>query len=124
MELKEFVEESINQIIDGIIASQIRNKENGAIISPSFIGDKSSQTEVNGKNYTVSKIDFEVALTTTDESGTKAGIGVLFGYIGGSVQGEQKNKNAAITSLKFSIPVAYPQIETKERKIPKSNVPY
>lgn len=124
MELKEFIEESINQIIDGIIASQNRNKENGSIISPSFTGNKSSQTAIDGKNYTVSNIDFEVALTTTDESGSKAGIGVLFGYIGGSVQGEQKNKNAAITSLKFSIPVAYPQIETKERKIKQSSVNY
>lgn len=122
MELKEFVEESINQIIDGIIASQKRNNDNGAIISPSFTGDKSIQTEINGKNYSVSKIDFEVALTTTDESGSKARIGVLFGYIGGGIQGEQKNKYADITSLRFSIPVAYPQIETKERKMQKVNI--
>ena len=67
IELKEFVEEAISQIVDGITAAQKRVETSGAI---------------EGKLYSVQNIEFEVSLANMSGEGGKVGFGVTFGAWG------------------------------------------
>ena len=59
IELKEFVEEAISQIVDGITAAQKRVETSGAIVSPRKSNSKNN-VEIEGKLYSVQNIEFEV----------------------------------------------------------------
>ena len=52
IELKEFVEEAISQIVDGITAAQKRVETSGAIVSPRKSNSKNN-VEIEGKLYSV-----------------------------------------------------------------------
>ena len=57
IELKEFVEEAISQIVDGITAAQKRVETSGAIVSPRKSNSKNN-VEIEGKLYSVPQFPF------------------------------------------------------------------
>ena len=77
IELKEFVEEAISQIVDGITAAQKRVETSGAIVSPRKSNSKNN-VEIEGKLYSVQNIEFEVSLANMSGEGGKVGFGVTF----------------------------------------------
>ena len=81
IELKEFVEEAISQIVDGITAAQKRVETSGAIVSPRKSNSKNN-VEIEGKLYSVQNIEFEVSLANMSGEGGKVGFGVTFGAWG------------------------------------------
>ncbi|MDR0619251.1 MAG: hypothetical protein LBG17_05075 [Bacteroidales bacterium] len=114
MELKAFVEETLMQIVEGIQSAQEKGKEKGAVISPSYVhgngGDNMPTTEYNKETRIVSNVEFEVGLTASDSKEGK--IGVWFGEIGIGGQRKTGTKNVSVTSVRFSVPVAFPAITT------------
>ncbi|MCP4392940.1 MAG: hypothetical protein GY804_01525 [Alphaproteobacteria bacterium] len=94
MEIKQFVEETLTQILDGVLSAKnnvSRSKETGVITS----------------SLTYSEIDFDIAVAIEEtglESDTK--IKVL-GY-SARTSGEEISKNKITSRLKFSVPVGYP----------------
>lgn len=119
MELKEFIKETLVQISEGIVSAQNSCKSLNAVINPSWIDNADKgKTKVDGVNRVVSKILFEVALTSSDGTADKAGIGVLFGSFGIGGQKETDTQNISVTSVKFDISVVWPSIETKTTSKP------
>ena len=117
MELKEFIENTLLQIVDGVKSVQEKGLEKGAIISPSVIDKvaagyrKVAIYENQMRIFT--DVEFEVALTSSDGKEGKGGIGVYFAGIGIGGQEKTDIKNETITNIKFSIPVSLPAIITK-----------
>lgn len=111
MELKDFVSQTLTQILDGVKTSQAYAKENNAGINPpypSFFGDKAS-SYLKGKNGGIIQyIDFDVAVTTIEGTGTKGGIGIFVGPVGIGAQGKSDSSNTSVSRIKFSIPVEFP----------------
>lgn len=113
MELKEFIEETIVQIFEGVQSAQPKAKELGGTVNPfdkdyTDIDGKFIYSEYSDKRF----IDFEVCLTKSENKEGKASLGVLFGGIGGSLSVKKGTDNSLVNKVKFSIPVFYPVNKT------------
>lgn len=106
MDLKNFVNETLRQIIEGVEEAQSFAKEHGACINPANFGaleTKAIMSKDNGEITAVQRIDFSLLLTTVIEANGKVGIEIFdFVKAGGSY-----NKNCT-NCVNFSVLVALP----------------
>lgn len=117
MELKEFVKESLSQIMEGIIEAQELSVGKKYIINPypKKREDVYGTTEYSFKPEHAVNIDFEVVLTNTDANKGKGGIGVFLGGVGVGVQNDKEENTSNMTKIKFSIPVILPGNKDKSK---------
>jgi len=115
LELKDFVAESLKQIIGGIANAQDFAKENKSYINPEGIIKASNDRLIVEMNNPKSQhpipqfIEFDIAVTVSEDVENKAGIGVFSGPIAFGTQGKVEDANLTISRIKFSIPVLFPQ---------------
>ncbi len=112
MNLQDFVSETLVQIIKGITAAQEEIVDTTAKVSPIV------QETAAYKNYTglvpvqgnppASMVAFDVALTATEGTGTKGGIGVMAGVLSLGSTGQSSNENTSVSRVQFSVPVILP----------------
>lgn len=114
IELKEFVEESISQIVEGVKAAQKKVGNSGAIVSPRKSNSKNN-IEIEGKLYSVQNIEFEVSLANMSGEGGKVGFGVTFGTWGFGSTTKVEGQAKSATNIKFSVPIIFPCIDNKEK---------
>jgi hypothetical protein len=76
MNLQDFIETTLNQVILGIENAQSSSSDSNAIINPYLVG-------VNGLH--IENINFDVAVEAESGSGTKGGGGIA--VLGGMVSG-------------------------------------
>jgi len=111
MELKEFVSETLTQIIAGVKKAQDKNNGDD-LINPKIAihGDKGNSIagEVNNRNV-VHDVQFDVAVTAIDSDSSKAKIGVVSGIFNAGAEGKTENKNSSVTKIKFTVPIIYPR---------------
>ena len=88
MQLKDFVAESIKQIVDGIVEAQTYCKDKGGLINPNDAYPRGAQSQTDnlitvndgrGAPYILQILDFDVAVTAIEGEQAKAGISVLGG---------------------------------------------
>ena len=108
MELKDFVTETLMQIIEGIKDAQEKSSELGAIINPRSITGSTLSAVVKDRTHSVQEIGFEVALTSTTDENSKKCIGVALGSVGIGANKTQGEKEVSATSVRFSIPITRP----------------
>jgi len=112
MELQEFITLSITQIISGVKKAQEQNTTD-ARVNPSnlSLGDGVTQKELYdfANDMLLTRVEFDVAVTTEDTKGTKGGLGVFVGAVGLGTQGQSEARNSSISRLKFSVPIALPK---------------
>ena len=116
MELKEFIEETLMQIVEGVKSAQGRGLVFGAVINPGYVDAKEQRATYNSVGYTINEVEFEVTLTVTEGIENKKGIGVAFGNFAIGGQNKSDVNNTSLTKIKFSVPVGLPPIETKTAK--------
>lgn len=114
IELKEFVEEAISQIVEGVKAAQNKVESSGAIVNPRKSNSKNA-VEIEGKLYSVQNIDFEVSLANMSGEGGKVGFGVTFGTWGFGSNAKSEGETKSATNIKFSVPIIFPCIDNKEK---------
>lgn len=120
MELNRFVAETLVEIVDGVVKAQEATTESGAQVNPAnakaAAGDIYDRATENGY---ISRVDFEVALTSAEGTEGKGGIGVMFCGIGIGGNEKTDTRNVSVTNVRFSIPVIFPKSgEMKPRKEP------
>ena len=115
MDLKEFVAESLRQIMDGVAEAKTHGSKIGAEINPT--GDLGrvdrypegvvSRHTGDGGQY-AQNVSFDVAVTTIDESHTKGGakLAVAVFSAGGAKQSDRTN--SSISRVQFTVPVFLP----------------
>lgn len=113
MELKDYIKETLTQIIQGVSEAQTYAKENDSRINPKGVqlfykGDMPIFTD-NSNNSYAQMIDFDIAITVIEGNNNKGGVGVFLGTlgIGGQIENQQANSN--VNRIKFSIPVFLPR---------------
>ncbi len=112
MELKDFVSETLRQVLGGIKEAQSFASEHGGKIMPeriAFRTDQGLQLWDKNDGTPIHMIEFDVAVTTTEGTATKGGIGVFVGAIGLGSQGQSNASNQSVSRIKFSVPVQYPK---------------
>jgi hypothetical protein len=111
MELKDFVSESIKQIIDGVNEAKRYADNYDAMVNPRRWSWNSSNVLARYESNTgaaIENIEFDVAVTVTEGTNTKGGIGVFVGPVGIGSQGQSENSNSSVSRLKFSVPIVLP----------------
>jgi hypothetical protein len=114
MELKEYVAESLKQIIDGIVIAQSYAKEKGAKINPPTRRDMSGNLVIDGSlgvPQSPTIIDFDIAVTVSESGEAKAGVGVFVGAVGLGGNSKIADENIKANRIKFSVPVKLPAQE-------------
>ena len=111
MKLKDFVAETLKEIVDGVLEAQDYYIDKGGSVNSKDITFKSDQGVMmyDRETYQPAQlIEFDVAITATEGTETKGGIGVFVGAIGLGSQGKSDTSNSSSSRIKFSIPIFLP----------------
>lgn len=113
MELKDFVSETIKQIIEGVKDAQDYAANNGGKVNPEGLSiyHNTSQTTLYNFPYSnepVYTIDFDVAVTTQETVDGKGKVGVFVGMFKAGVEGGTGSQNSSISKIKFHLPITLP----------------
>jgi hypothetical protein len=117
IELKDFIVESLRQIIEGVDTARNELIGTGAMIAPRMTGmimrkEGNSQLLGNagtgfGDNFSnLYAVEFDVAVVYSQESGGHAKIGVLAGVLGAGGGIDDKDSNTQHSHVKFTVPLA------------------
>jgi len=112
MNLEEFVSQTLVQIVSGVRAAQAEAKAHGAEVNPHLTG----AAEQLGKHGFIwasggaaQIVQFDVALTVAEGTGTKGGIGVFAGAVSLGSSGQSKLESSSVSRVKFSVPLTLPE---------------
>jgi hypothetical protein len=111
MKLQEFVNGTLREIIAGVKEAQAYAKENGGVVNPGHTKSDNTDTysrSAAGGVLSVTKIDFDVAVTSTDTSETQAGAGIFVAALGFGVKDKSDTVNSCVSRIKFSVPLVLP----------------
>ena len=111
MKLQEFVSETLKEIIAGVKQAQDYAVSQDAKVNPSakHVGDIKSQILVDSDSLEhLQKVEFDVAVTSSEGSETKGGAGIFVAAIGMGVQGKTDTSSNTVSRVKFSVPIALP----------------
>jgi len=112
MELKDFVSQSILQIIEGVKTAQEQNKTD-ARVNPSGLRLGSNVEQSNLYDFEnhmlLSTVEFDVSVSAEKSKETKGGIAILVGAVGLGSQGQSGKKDQFVNRLKFSVPITLPK---------------
>ena len=121
MDLKEFVKETLVQITAGVRDAQTEVRKLGGIVNPATL----SRTETGGSYFAsvddmhhVFLVDFDVAVSVAENSGTNAqaklNVATILSLGAG---GQSGNSSAATNRLTFKVPLALPLDEPTQTKL-------
>ncbi len=107
MDVKDFISESLRQIIDGVKDAQKHAEKNGAYVSPDV------SRYVDDPAYTKSQnIEFDIAVTSQEssEKGGKGGLKIPIPFVDVEAGAEAKSgrTNGSISRIKFEVAVKLP----------------
>jgi hypothetical protein len=112
MELKDFVSETIQQIVAGVRAAQEAVAPQGARVNPGLdqTGDeyvKLGLVSVNAQR-TAQLVQFDLAVSTTSGTQTKGGVGVFVIPFTLGSSGQSTAEQYSSSRIKFAVPVLLP----------------
>lgn len=108
MELRNFVKATLEQIVLGVKEAQVTLAEHGASANPTSAGF-TKDGQWNQYNHAMPQdVVFDVALTSTDKTGSSEGIGVFLGSINLGKKNDSGNESVAVTKVKFTVPLILP----------------
>jgi hypothetical protein len=109
MDLKTFVAETLTQIVEGVADAQRRCANLGARVNPPGIsGTSEAQGWADEDGAPAQAVRFDVAVTASEGSGTKGGIGVVAGVFTLGSAGHSKTEHAASSRVQFVVPLVLP----------------
>lgn len=113
MDVKDFIEATLIQIVEGTKAAADKIKDSGFVISPRHIRGSHPELVIDhNSDCMVSLIEFDVAITIneTDKGQGGAGISIAGIHLGGKV--ESGSLNQTVSRVKFMVPLKQkPQLE-------------
>ena len=107
MELKDFLEKSVSDIVEAV--SSLKSKYNTSqVIEPDNFCEYEPNPIAPLEGHSIApsdhKIDFDIAVTTTENNNKKNKGELKISVIGGSSYNEKNCSNEQISRIKFSVP--------------------
>jgi hypothetical protein len=117
MDLKEFVSKTLIEITEGVISAQESLKEKGAIVVPAdlHVAGEASTRPGGYFGRSVQTVQFNVGLIIQENNEGKGGIGVATGFFKAGGEKGSSTKNESTTNVSFSVPIAFPEGNQKQR---------
>lgn len=113
MNLKEFVSETLVQLIEGVQDAQSRTSTTGQKASVNPRINANSEMAKHGifiaSGLVAQMVHFDVALTATEGTGAKGGIGVVGGMFTLGTTRQSQEESSSVSRVKFSVPVTLPE---------------
>ena len=110
MQLEQFVEDSLTQLMAGVKNAQRKADEFGATINPRLTGATSASTGTHYHNKRlVVEVAFDVALTSETGEAARGGIGVLLGAINVGGGYDEKATQGTVSRIQFTVPLVFPE---------------
>lgn len=112
MKLEEFVQETLREIINGVVAAQAHAAEHKAIVNAqAAVTDDNAKHILKdyGSGKAIQMVEFDVAVTARDGTSTQGGIGVFVGPVALGSKGKSDVANESASRVKFTIPIALPR---------------
>lgn len=110
--LKDFVSETLKQVIGGVVDAQDYAKDRGAYVNPSHLHASGSGREKRLFHSETStypeSVNFDVAVTTLKGTETQGGVGIFVGPIALGSKGQSESSSSSLSRIKFSVLVAFP----------------
>ena len=114
MELKQFVKSVIVEIVTGLSEAHEAVKSTGAIVNPANVnalpeqfGHLYGHISTSGEDRAVHKIVFDVAVTASEGTETKGGIGIAVAVLGLGASGKSDSTQSTTSRIQFAVPIAY-----------------
>lgn len=95
MDVKDFVSETLMQIVQGVVEAQTHTKDKGAVVVPYHDFHKT--------------VNFDVAVTVVEGKETTGKAGISVWSIGAGVGGKSESSSSTVSRIKFDIPVELPK---------------
>lgn len=112
MELKEFVRESLKQIVEGVSEAQEPVRRLGGYVNPTALPKGTSESHFGQflpSGQHVFLVEFEVALSVNEQTGTHAEAKLqVASFISLGAGGKSGDTQQTTHHLKFKVPVAFP----------------
>jgi len=111
MDLKEFVAETLCQIVEGVRDAQTRAAKHGARVSPPFTASADlavKQGFLIASGDAAQMVQFDVAISAKEGKGTKGGIGLVVGPITLGSAGHSSQESTGTSRVKFCVPLVLP----------------
>jgi len=114
MELKDFVKETLSQIIEGIAAAQEVAKESGGQVNPAGVGKTMSKAGAyyymeGGTEVVVETVEFDIVVSATEGESARGGAGIFVGGLGVGAQGQADSSQQSTNRIKFVVPITLPK---------------
>lgn len=121
MNLKEFVSQSITEIVDGVRSCQDSIPRLTAHVNPIITREETgTRSDVigprAGHSVPLLFVEFDVAVVASKDESTKGGMGIFVAAFGVGATGESKNLDSQHSRIKFTIPVRIQWPEPKTEK--------
>mgnify|MGYP001240455631 CR=1 FL=1 len=111
MDLRDFVSETIVEIITGVKDAQDKAQKLGGAVNPKLTSNSDYASQhgfLRSSGGPAQIVQFDVALTIKEGTGTKGGIGIFAGAINLGSSGQSSNENSSVSRVKFSVPIILP----------------
>ena len=108
MDLREFVQTVLVQIVEGVVAAQTATSERNALINP-VLWSRFSDTNLSTfDGVMIRDVEFDVAIYASENSGGAAGASVALSVVSMRVGGERSQSEGSSSRVKFAVPIALP----------------
>jgi hypothetical protein len=104
MELKTFIAQTLVELCEGVSDAQQRVLDLGARVNPALVAGN------------ITKVDFDVEVSTAEGASAKSGLGVFVGAISAGAQGQMEAKQNSVGRIRFTVPVIMPVTDGNSRK--------
>lgn len=112
MKLEQFVEESLKQIITGVLKAKEHGEQHGAHVNPvnaSFNSSSQNVVYCTETGIPLQQVEFDVAVTVSESNASSADGQAEVGDITVSGQSIETNStNSSASRIKFMVPVRLP----------------
>lgn len=109
MELKKFVEETLAQIVEGVVAANERVKDKKAFVNPSLnLSHSQFKGVATSRGFEAMPVEFDVAVTTESASEQKAGGGIFVSVVGIGAQAANESSLSSNSRVKFTVNLQLP----------------
>jgi len=110
MNLKDFVSQSLVQIVEGVVAASEPISSMGGSVSPSFSARREETIghTNDGSNRPVQGVQFDVAIVASTEASMEAGGGLRVAGLSLGGKGADKDSQEVTSRLSFTVPLALP----------------
>ncbi|PSV89359.1 hypothetical protein [Photobacterium iliopiscarium] len=107
MDLKDFIDQTLDQITEGVFVAQEKVRARGGFVNPALRDSASVQAMHCG--HTIQSVSFDVAITVQEDSSNSAGAKLsVASFFKADGEVLSKEMNSVTSKVSFKVPLALP----------------